>query len=380
MSFFRSEIDLKKNFLDPFENEEEVVIYIETSNKFLKSGSINSLELLQEITEEENGFPELTCVEEQKEISHIHIKFYEEEKNEYEYLGELYFPAKTKYQKLIEILKSNKKLLPQHSITISLDPKFKKQIFSPIENSLITLKDGDLIFFKVKEFSIEQYQMDMEILSSKNIKLELDNEDLQQNFNEISKEKNDLSSQVLLLRNRMETLEKRISTLTIDKTQVENQNKVLSEQNKKFEEQNSVLKKSVSLHNSRLTELNKQIELVELQNQNASKDFRLLNEQNKNFLLDNIKLKDQNKILLLNIKSLDQENKKLLESVEKLAQEKKLSEEESAFKNECNICMENQSDTALVPCGHLVCSNCSVIVDKCPFCNKNFEKTIKIFF
>jgi Zinc finger, C3HC4 type (RING finger)/Inhibitor of Apoptosis domain len=39
----------------------------------------------------------------------------------------------------------------------------------------------------------------------------------------------------------------------------------------------------------------------------------------------------------------------------------------------CNICMENELNVCLIPCGHVLCYQCSCKVDKCPYCNNSFN-------
>lgn len=48
--------------------------------------------------------------------------------------------------------------------------------------------------------------------------------------------------------------------------------------------------------------------------------------------------------------------------------------------NKCNICMENKNNVALIPCGHLMCAQCSFVFDKCPTCRSTISDKLKIYF
>ncbi|KAL4575550.1 hypothetical protein LXL04_022397 [Taraxacum kok-saghyz] len=45
----------------------------------------------------------------------------------------------------------------------------------------------------------------------------------------------------------------------------------------------------------------------------------------------------------------------------------------------CRICLSNEVDITLVPCGHVLCRRCSSAVSRCPFCRLQVSKTIKIY-
>ena len=53
--------------------------------------------------------------------------------------------------------------------------------------------------------------------------------------------------------------------------------------------------------------------------------------------------------------------------------------------SECLVCMERPKDTALVPCGHVLCSVCVVrandsrICDVCPICRVDVKSTMRVF-
>ncbi|KAJ3689238.1 hypothetical protein LUZ61_018402 [Rhynchospora tenuis] len=45
----------------------------------------------------------------------------------------------------------------------------------------------------------------------------------------------------------------------------------------------------------------------------------------------------------------------------------------------CRICLNSEVDTAMVPCGHVLCSQCSSSVRRCPFCRAHVSQKMKIF-
>ena len=46
----------------------------------------------------------------------------------------------------------------------------------------------------------------------------------------------------------------------------------------------------------------------------------------------------------------------------------------------CQICLVNESDTALSPCGHIVCSNCASKITKCPTCRQNITNKMPLYY
>jgi G3E family GTPase len=61
---------------------------------------------------------------------------------------------------------------------------------------------------------------------------------------------------------------------------------------------------------------------------------------------------------------------------------KQLKAKKDSYKNFllCGVCQEKQSDSALIPCGHVYCLDCiSKLHQKCPKCRKFFERTITIY-
>ncbi|XP_076890119.1 uncharacterized protein LOC143541094 [Bidens hawaiensis] len=45
----------------------------------------------------------------------------------------------------------------------------------------------------------------------------------------------------------------------------------------------------------------------------------------------------------------------------------------------CRICLTNEVDITIVPCGHVLCRRCSSAVSRCPFCRLQVSNTIKIY-
>ena len=46
---------------------------------------------------------------------------------------------------------------------------------------------------------------------------------------------------------------------------------------------------------------------------------------------------------------------------------------------QCRVCLTNEVDVAIVPCGHVLCRRCSSAVSRCPFCRLQVSKAMKIF-
>lgn len=47
-------------------------------------------------------------------------------------------------------------------------------------------------------------------------------------------------------------------------------------------------------------------------------------------------------------------------------------------KYECRICMSNQKDTVLIPCGHFLCGECALKVTECPMCRAQIGRTLQL--
>lgn len=62
------------------------------------------------------------------------------------------------------------------------------------------------------------------------------------------------------------------------------------------------------------------------------------------------------------------------------AEPEKMETVEAANKNECSVCMENQINTVLTPCGHVtVCEECGKKLELCPLCRSEIKQVIKCF-
>lgn len=46
----------------------------------------------------------------------------------------------------------------------------------------------------------------------------------------------------------------------------------------------------------------------------------------------------------------------------------------------CSVCLENECNAALDPCGHLLCGKCAGSVIDCPLCRQSFVKILKLYF
>ncbi|KAJ8747299.1 hypothetical protein K2173_011564 [Erythroxylum novogranatense] len=45
----------------------------------------------------------------------------------------------------------------------------------------------------------------------------------------------------------------------------------------------------------------------------------------------------------------------------------------------CRVCLSNEVDMTIIPCGHVLCRRCSSAVSRCPFCRLQVTKAIRIF-
>lgn len=45
----------------------------------------------------------------------------------------------------------------------------------------------------------------------------------------------------------------------------------------------------------------------------------------------------------------------------------------------CRVCISNEVDTIVVPCGHVLCHRCSAAVTRCPFCRRAVSKALRIY-
>ncbi|CAN6481782.1 unnamed protein product [Victoria cruziana] len=45
----------------------------------------------------------------------------------------------------------------------------------------------------------------------------------------------------------------------------------------------------------------------------------------------------------------------------------------------CRICLNNEVDMMIIPCGHVLCHRCSSAVSRCPFCRLQVSRTHRIY-
>lgn len=45
----------------------------------------------------------------------------------------------------------------------------------------------------------------------------------------------------------------------------------------------------------------------------------------------------------------------------------------------CRVCWSNKIDIVVVPCGHVLCHQCSCDISRCPFCRVRLSKKIKMY-
>ncbi|XP_063538072.1 death-associated inhibitor of apoptosis 2-like [Cydia strobilella] len=47
----------------------------------------------------------------------------------------------------------------------------------------------------------------------------------------------------------------------------------------------------------------------------------------------------------------------------------------------CKVCMEDELNVCLVPCGHIVtCAKCSMVISKCVVCRSKIDKRVRIYY
>mmetsp|Transcript_5976 Transcript_5976/g.8935 ORF Transcript_5976/g.8935 Transcript_5976/m.8935 type:complete len:534 (+) Transcript_5976:132-1733(+) len=64
---------------------------------------------------------------------------------------------------------------------------------------------------------------------------------------------------------------------------------------------------------------------------------------------------------------------------EAIYEEMKIADKEIEDDLLCKICYEREMDCALLPCGHMVCQQCSKRIHSCPHCRKAFTRVQKLF-
>ena len=53
--------------------------------------------------------------------------------------------------------------------------------------------------------------------------------------------------------------------------------------------------------------------------------------------------------------------------------------EEGSYQ-ECPICLQDDGhETALIPCGHVVCNMCTSKISRCPFCRTLIHRELRLF-
>lgn len=45
----------------------------------------------------------------------------------------------------------------------------------------------------------------------------------------------------------------------------------------------------------------------------------------------------------------------------------------------CRVCLANEVDTVVTPCGHVLCQRCSAAVSRCPFCRRPVTKSQRMY-
>ena len=80
------------------------------------------------------------------------------------------------------------------------------------------------------------------------------------------------------------------------------------------------------------------------------------------------------------LKKMDLESLHDLESnmISSLQSVRKVIAKKNENEFECRVCMDRKKDTVIVPCGHCLCSNCVLRVEKCPMCRSRIERFIKL--
>uniref|UniRef100_A0A6C0J6A6 RING-type domain-containing protein n=1 Tax=viral metagenome TaxID=1070528 RepID=A0A6C0J6A6_9ZZZZ len=118
--------------------------------------------------------------------------------------------------------------------------------------------------------------------------------------------------------------------------------------------------------------------------------YSILDKKKQN-LINQCETLNQSILFLETIENRTKQELKLLEdnkykicnginSMEKIIKHKKEEYLKYNESMECNICMENNIDCVLVPCGHLYCSKCIVGIDICHQCRDRYSKIQKLFF
>ena len=88
---------------------------------------------------------------------------------------------------------------------------------------------------------------------------------------------------------------------------------------------------------------------------------------------------DEFKLLFVGIESELQES--IINQIKLFDKTKqKQKQKQKKLKKECIICMDEEINTAMVPCGHrLACYSCSKTLKNCPICRADIKMVLKTF-
>lgn len=78
-------------------------------------------------------------------------------------------------------------------------------------------------------------------------------------------------------------------------------------------------------------------------------------------------------------RSLKGENESLKEENESLKEQLKQQSEKIEEQTKCKICLSNDMSITLLPCGHVICCECSAKITECSFCRTDIQKKHKSF-
>ena len=108
------------------------------------------------------------------------------------------------------------------------------------------------------------------------------------------------------------------------------------------------------------------------------------NNNNKHPRTDNFSKKSLASILLddksQKLVQVKQEKIAMETSLKNVRGEKEAIERKMELALECKICFELKDETcALVPCGHIMCSECIGSYTTCPTCSQNVESHLRLY-
>ena len=101
----------------------------------------------------------------------------------------------------------------------------------------------------------------------------------------------------------------------------------------------------------------------------------------KKVMMENKKELDLSRGVMHELKKLSIHNLHELESnlLSSLQNVQKAIASQYENKYDCRVCMTNEKDTVLIPCGHFLCSQCVSKVPECPMCRAQIDKTVKLY-